>query len=737
MVLGRIRLCRWLSLILLVVLISDETAWAQSARELMGLDQQVTESVARGDYTGALTPAQKLVAITKQLFGDASDKHIAALSRLAAIQKARKDYGAAETLYRQLLALQARKLPPDRIDLSDALINIANLYAIQRKFKEAEPLYEQAITLLEGELDARPESARRPLLRAQAELTSVLRSQNRALEADRLSRRFSQTKSPIVPGSLVTAPGLRADADPAPSRQEDKKRAQEAKLPATAYTEQLRRGVEELEKSKGVPVSPTQPTAPQQTKNLPPNKPAQSGTIDVPPDSYGVAVLFATDRQEIKQRTEQITKFTSERGKRLLLGKATVTVPRFHYLGHLERPWEIKVPFTNMVLLSGQEDPALHFRLLSVETLTKEMFANNLLSRINSSKAFAGQVLIFVHGYNTSFEAAMYRAAQIAFDLEFDGAPLVYSWPAGGGYVYDRDSARQSVQYFQEFLDIVMAHSGKNGINIIAHSMGNLPLVEMLKDLSLTQNKNGSKINQIILAAPDVDRDVFESLARQMIQSHWSMTLYASANDIAMQVSRQVAGGVPRAGDVTSDGPVITNGIDTIDVTPVGTEILSLNHSTYAEGAVLINDIKLLLLKGVRPPHQRTPIITPVKTALGTYWKFPGQTLGPREPAETPPYMPPPKAEDWTTISASTAKFVVHVASERSRDEALSTYMGLKNVYAALLKLGEADIIEVKVPPTDLPYRLRIGPPRAHSQAEELCRDLRSAGLKWCSVVQR
>ena len=51
---------------------------------------------------------------------------------------------------------------------------------------------------------------------------------------------------------------------------------------------------------------------------------------------------------------------------------------------------------------------------------------------------------MLVHGYNNGFDDALYRTAQVAYDLKFDGAPFLYSWPSGSGitsYPYDRDSA--------------------------------------------------------------------------------------------------------------------------------------------------------------------------------------------------------------------------------------------------------------------------------------------------------
>ena len=64
---------------------------------------------------------------------------------------------------------------------------------------------------------------------------------------------------------------------------------------------------------------------------------------------------------------------------------------------------------------------------------------------MRASSARPGRrVLIFVHGFNTRFEEAVYRFAQIVHDARVDVAPVLFTWPSGGSvtdYVYDRDSA--------------------------------------------------------------------------------------------------------------------------------------------------------------------------------------------------------------------------------------------------------------------------------------------------------
>ena len=65
------------------------------------------------------------------------------------------------------------------------------------------------------------------------------------------------------------------------------------------------------------------------------------------------------------------------------------------------------------------------------------------------SKNYKDHALVFVHGFNTTFDNALFRTAQIAYDLKFDGAPFVYSWPSQGqvgfqDYSYDRESTGQA-----------------------------------------------------------------------------------------------------------------------------------------------------------------------------------------------------------------------------------------------------------------------------------------------------
>lgn len=424
------------------------------------------------------------------------------------------------------------------------------------------------------------------------------------------ARKKSVERRPATRG-LAPGAGSSGSAPPATTAQPKPKAA---KPPAITAPEQPR--------SAAAPPPPPAAAQPRAAR-----EPSPTATPTKPKKDFDtVHVFYGTDRT-IKDTAKRVG-YSGDRGRKLLLGKAIVTVPLQHQVPNVERPWKIKIPYFNITVYEQAEDPKKHFTIQDINRLTKADFLKLVRQRLGTSDRNKEQALVFIHGYNNTFDGALYRTAQVAYDLRFDGVPFMYSWPSGGGlssYTYDRDSSRQAEPYLREFLQIVINETGAKSINIIAHSMGNLPLLHVLREIKLlAANKPDVRINQIILAAPDVDRDVFINLARTISGIGSGITLYASSSDKAMLASRTFGGGIPRAGDVPTNGPVIVAGIDTIDVTSVSTELLAINHSGYARSKALLNDIELLIRTGERPPEKRIPILQRVEQGGQIYWRYPG-----------------------------------------------------------------------------------------------------------------
>ena len=334
-----------------------------------------------------------------------------------------------------------------------------------------------------------------------------------------------------------------------------------------------------------------------------------------------VPVYYGTDRER-SEDTERLN-YDDRRGRRLELGRALVTVPKSHTIPQIERPWTLRIPIIG-IEIGESENPEEHFTMKEIKALSEAELLALVAERLAKSQRYKKHALIFVHGFNTTFDFAIYRTAQIAYDLKFDGAPFAYSWPSGGGvlnYTYDSQSSGQAQPFLKDFINMVLNKTGADAVSLIAHSMGNQPTLQVLKDLKASK-PDGVIFHQIILAAPDVDRDIFENIANDIKGLAKGMTLYAAKNDKALAISRNVNGGVPRAGDVSEQGPLILEGVDTIDVTSVSTDSFGLNHSGYAENNDLLQDVKALIATGVRPPERRISTTKPILQEGQTYWEF-------------------------------------------------------------------------------------------------------------------
>lgn len=344
-----------------------------------------------------------------------------------------------------------------------------------------------------------------------------------------------------------------------------------------------------------------------------------------------VDVFFGTDRKREADRSKfgrSVAAFGTGRSNQLTLGKAVVTVPKEgREKGSIPRPeWDLIVARFAL----RDEDLSRDFTVFAVDVMSERDFVREARQKLAGSRRFPGQAFVFVHGYFVTFDDALFRAAQIAHDLEFDGVPFVFSWPSVAGltgYVLDRGRARDARDQLREFIDVIAKQTGASEIHLIAHSMGADPLLEVLRDIQRSEPevaKGGRpRFGEIILAAPDVTRESFELIASQITGLRRGMTLYASSSDRALAASRWTRLGESPAGYVSSDGPVVVPGAaDTIDISSLDTSFFSINHSTFADREALLGDIRSLISSGMRPPSTRGEAFELIQGEHGAYWRY-------------------------------------------------------------------------------------------------------------------
>lgn len=326
------------------------------------------------------------------------------------------------------------------------------------------------------------------------------------------------------------------------------------------------------------------------------------------PDFVTLPVYFGTDRNYTN--SSDLNDAFGVKRSQLKYGIVEISIPHDHRVGELETPSIWKFEFS--------EDPSKHIMLQDITLLNKDKFFSKLKKDISKSKKKS--TFLFVHGYNTSFSEAAKRTAQISYDLKFDGKPVFYSWPSQAStfrYGRDEENIEWSRKNIRRFLNDYLSKSGAEEIYLVAHSMGNRGLTRAIVEVLNEKPQLRSKIKEIILAAPDIDADVFKNeIAPQMVStSKKPITLYVSADDLALKASR-ILHGNPRAGDA-GDKMVIIDGVETIDATGIDTSFLS--HSYFADTNSIISDIFDIIQSGKRALNRSRLSLAKLKNQV--YWK--------------------------------------------------------------------------------------------------------------------
>jgi esterase/lipase superfamily enzyme len=380
-----------------------------------------------------------------------------------------------------------------------------------------------------------------------------------------------------------------------------------------------------VEVPKETPVKPEPTTAETRPSRYRPGGPKaptreaeeQPATTEAPASKefHTVGVFYGTNRKPTGFR-EPNAFYGAERHREgpMSYGRIDVSIPLHHTIGVVERPKWYKLEFS--------EDPKKHVMLLKLETLDKGVFFSEIKTRATAQDA-GNEALIFIHGYNVAFPDAIQRTAQIAFDLDFHGVPIAFSWPSQAaleGYTIDQDNATWSVPHLSQFLIDLQETTDLESIHIIAHSMGTRILTQALAKAH--DDGFRLKLNNIILAAPDIDADVFkEQILPKMQGIAKKTTMYSSSSDTALKVSQKIHGN-DRLG-LGGENLRLLDGMDTINATNIDTSLLG--HGYYGSHKVVVRDILNLVIRHLDPPQRDL-----VKGPLGA-WEFE------KAPEETPP----------------------------------------------------------------------------------------------------
>ncbi|NNH81766.1 alpha/beta hydrolase [Rhizobium laguerreae] len=284
--------------------------------------------------------------------------------------------------------------------------------------------------------------------------------------------------------------------------------------------------------------------------------------------------------------------FSGERGTGLAVNAVDVSIPPEANRKAGQVQWPSRLP----------ADPLRDFVTVSVDPLEGERAGETWLK---THMPKSRRVLVFVHGFNNRYEDAVYRFAQIVHDSHADVAPVVFTWPSRGSifdYNYDKESTNYSRDALEELLTRTAANPAVSDITIMAHSMGTWLTVEALRQMAIRNGHVAPKINNVILASPDLDVDVFGRQFASLGKERPHFTIFVSQDDRALALSRRISGNVDRLGQIDPSVEPYRSKLEAAGITVLDLTKLKggdrLNHGKFAESPEVVKLIGDRLIAG-------------------------------------------------------------------------------------------------------------------------------------------
>lgn len=234
-------------------------------------------------------------------------------------------------------------------------------------------------------------------------------------------------------------------------------------------------------------------------------------------------------------------------------------------------------------------------------------------------KQHSGVALLFIHGYNTSFDDAAEAAAQLSVNIKHPGVTAMFSWASRArttSYLQDKRSIGSSRGHLAEFLTRLSSIRGVESIDVVVHSLGNSLFLHALIDWIKTGNFTSAPLRNLFLAAPDLGVREFKKHLSVYSQAALKTTVYGSDSDSALLASK-LLNREHRVGLMPP--PELAPSIDTIETSAI--DVSKFRHNGVIQAATIQSDI-FLVQEGMLDPHRRPHLKAVNAYHPLPYWRF-------------------------------------------------------------------------------------------------------------------
>jgi esterase/lipase superfamily enzyme len=270
------------------------------------------------------------------------------------------------------------------------------------------------------------------------------------------------------------------------------------------------------------------------------------------------------------------------------------------------------------ILIPTPENPYLGILNKKKENLAGSAFMfRDLYDKMLAEK---GDVLFFIHGFNTDFDDSLGNIEMLTQKYIKKGSPIkhivMFSWPARSNLLRYRDDARDAEQSgfalgraYQMLIDFFRAIFGydpnkpeapicNNNIHLMCHSMGNRVFENMVKSLFNGRNFNTTIFKEIILIASDIDWSCLEepNPLNKVTNICERVHVYFHNKDRALFISETTKNAYNRLGKYGArDQRKVPSHIHFVDCTAINDETSTgedlIHHWYYYESKKVIADI--------------------------------------------------------------------------------------------------------------------------------------------------
>lgn len=350
-------------------------------------------------------------------------------------------------------------------------------------------------------------------------------------------------------------------------------------------------------------------------------------------DGSELEIFYATNRLPVGPRDNRI--YTVAPDRRLHVGSAELRIGDEGSTLDQIREWT----------MSGDpgDRPYIHLRRMREAgtitdpktELTPEVDA--WLAEINAElgRSRDRDILVYVHGANTTVERAAGQASQLRHYLGRDSVVVLYAWPTAENFLrYSRDieTAFGAAPHLADLIDLLAEHTDAEHVNVFTYSAGATVGSDALARLTEDHPAALDRLGEVYHAAPDADFRSFVEDLRAYGPHARRVTAAVNLGDSALRLSGAV-NRASRAGrpDLRELSPEATDwllaaaqdqGLEILQVRPDDMPGLAASsHTFWYDDPWVSNDVLVKLT--FHPQPDERGLIDDTAASGARYWTFP------------------------------------------------------------------------------------------------------------------